>query len=126
MRSSASTIVASLREAVALALVHVVLDGAAGGAHRVDEQLRLGGRHDLVVGALEHEHRHRDRRAAWVTGERVAVPVGVLGQRADEPVEVARLEPVRRRREVEEVGDAEQAHRRRARRPVRARRRAAR
>ena len=47
-------------EAVALTVVHVVLDRAAGGAHRVDQQLRLRGRHDLVVGALEDEHGHAD------------------------------------------------------------------
>ena len=38
------------------------------------------------------------------------VAVGVLGQRADEAIEVARFEPVRGGREVEQVGDAEEAH----------------
>ena len=58
MRSSESTIGRLPGEAVALTVVHVVLDGRAGGAHRVDQQLRLGGRHDLVVGPLEHERGH--------------------------------------------------------------------
>ncbi len=48
--------------------------------------------------------RVRHRRARLVA-------VGVLGQRADETVEVARLEAVRGGGEVEEIGDAEQAHR---------------
>ena len=60
MRSNESTIGRLQGEPVALTLVHVVLDGRARGAHRVDEQLRLRRRHDLVVGTLEHEHRHRD------------------------------------------------------------------
>ena len=47
-------------EPVALTVVHVVLDGRARGAHRVDEQLRLRRRDHLVVGALEHERRDPD------------------------------------------------------------------
>ena len=50
-----------LGEAVALALVDVVLDGRRPPA-RIEStsELRLRGRHHLVVVTLEHEHRHGD------------------------------------------------------------------
>ncbi len=94
---------------MAFTLVHVVLDGRAGSPHRIDEPLGLCRRDDLVVGALQHEHRHRDVVRA-VHRRTVAVPIRVFRQRADQPVEVACFEAVRGRGEVEEIGHAGEAH----------------
>ena len=60
IRSSESTMVSAFEKPCPSPVVHVVLDGRAGRPHRVDEQLRLRGRHHLVVGALQHEHGHGD------------------------------------------------------------------
>ena len=73
MRASSSATVVGAAPAVALALVHVVLDGRPAGAQRVDERCRLRrDRTDVVVVALQQQHRRadlrrvRDRRAVAV------------------------------------------------------------
>ena len=76
-------------------------------AQLVGDRLRLRGRHDDIVGALQDQQRsgdlvhHRDRRT-------IAVAVDGVRQRPDDRVQVVLLEAVGRLVELEEVGDAEQ------------------
>ena len=75
---------------------------------RVENQLRLIGRHDLVFQALQQDHRAvevfevEDRRALAIAGFFLRI-------RADEPVEVPRLEFVRVVDHEGEVADAVRA-----------------
>ena len=56
--------VAGAAPAVALALVHVVLDGRARGAQRVGERAPTARRHDdRVVVAVQQQHRRADLAA---------------------------------------------------------------
>src|SRR4029077_2734790 len=94
-----------LAEAVLLALEGEVGVGDAVGGHRGDHRLRLVRRHNRILESLEEDHRGAqapgevDRRA-------LAVEVGALRIRADQPVEVAGLELVRVAGEGLGVGDA--------------------
>ena len=90
---------------MALALVlHVGMPHAVRG-QRVADRERLRRRDDRVIRPLQDQHR---RAQPVPVRERRSVDVQVLGlgQRADEAIEVARLEVVRVRGEGTEVGDA--------------------
>src|SRR5665811_1876385 len=95
-------------KAVLLALEQQVGDRQALGARGAVHGLGLARRHRLVLGALQQDERARqalgevDRRA-------LAIEVRALGPRADQRIEVARLELVGVARQRREVADAEVA-----------------
>ena len=101
------------KPAVTLALVEMRLDRPSERAQPVGDRARLRGRHDLVRIALQDQQRRRDA-IGDVQRRPVAVRVRGVGQRADDRVQVVRLEAVRRLVEVEQVRDAEQVDARRA------------
>ena len=107
MRGECAPHVLRLPEPVTFALegdVRVRDAALAASASTID--LRLRGRHDLVVQALQQQQRPRDR-VGVVHRRTVAIEVDRLGPRPDEVLVVVGLELVRVLVERHQVGDAE-------------------
>src|SRR5205085_4932677 len=100
--------VLGLAEAVLLALEGDVGDGQLFTPERLDHQLGLVRRHDLVFEALKENDGAR-QAFSEVDGGALVIQIRAFGVRADEPVEVARLELVRVADEDRQVADAEVA-----------------